>query len=172
MAGTNGKLHPEVMWAQRDDKLFLTINLADVRKKDAKIELKEDKLIFSGNGGPEKHDYEAEIEFYAAVKPEESKYTVQARNIPMVIKKKESGPYWPRLIKNKQKVHWLKTDFAKWKDEDDSDIDDKEDMNFEEMMSQMGGFKGGSGMQDLEGMEASPENEEEDSDDEELPDLE
>merc|ERR1711997_482605 len=31
------------------------------------------------------------------------------------------GPYWERLLKDKTKQHWLKVDFQKWKDEDDSD---------------------------------------------------
>lgn len=29
--------------------------------------------------------------------------------------------YWPYLTKEKKKYHWLKVDFKKWKDEDDSD---------------------------------------------------
>ena len=35
--------------------------------------------------------------------------------------KAEEGPYWPRLLKDTKKVHWLKVDFNKWKDEDESD---------------------------------------------------
>ena len=35
---------------------------------------------------------------------QESKYAVLPRNIPMMLKKKEEGPYWPRLLKEKQKV--------------------------------------------------------------------
>lgn len=33
-------------------------------------------------------------------------------------------------------VHWLKTDFDKWRDEDDSDFEDDKDMRFEEVSSQ------------------------------------
>ncbi len=32
-------------------------------------------------------------------------------------------------------VHWLKTDFDKWRDEDDSDVDEDKDMQFEEVRS-------------------------------------
>lgn len=39
----------------------------------------------------------------------------------MVLKKKDDGPYWQQLTKEKQKFHWLKVDFNKWKDEDDSE---------------------------------------------------
>ena len=31
--------------------------------------------------------------------------------------------------------HWLKTDFNKWKDEDDSDVDEAGDQNFEAVRS-------------------------------------
>jgi hypothetical protein len=39
----------------------------------------------------------------------------------LILKKKEDGPFWPQLTKEKQKFHWLKVDFNKWKDEDDSE---------------------------------------------------
>ena len=37
------------------------------------------------------------------------------------MEKTEEGPYWERLLKDKTKQHWLKIDFNKWKNEDDSD---------------------------------------------------
>jgi len=39
----------------------------------------------------------------------------------MLQKKWEDAKYWPHLTKEKKKYHWLKVDFKKWKDEDDSD---------------------------------------------------
>ena len=41
--------------------------------------------------------------------------------IEFALEKKESGPYWKRLVKEGTKQHWLKVDFNKWKDEDESD---------------------------------------------------
>lgn len=38
-----------------------------------------------------------------------------------------------RVSKYYLQVHWLKTDFNKWKDEDDSDVDEKDDMNLEDV---------------------------------------
>ena len=38
-----------------------------------------------------------------------------------IIKKTEDGPYWPRLLKDSKKVHWLKADWNKWKDEDEEE---------------------------------------------------
>ncbi len=88
-------------------------------------------LICRGVGGPDKKVYELTIEFHAEINPavrivcgpnfqtlftsgsasklqiyffQESKYAVLPRNIPMMLKKKDEGPYWPRLLKVKQKV--------------------------------------------------------------------
>ena len=53
--------------------------------------------------------------------------------------KKESGPYWPRLLKQTGKFHFLKTDFSKWKDEDEEDEEvDNNGMN-NPAMDLMGG---------------------------------
>ena len=49
----------------------------------------------------------------------------------MILKKKEEGPYWPQLTKLKQRYHWLKINFNKWKEEDDSDVEEEE--NFEDV---------------------------------------
>lgn len=181
MAGGSSK-PPPVTWAQRRDKVFLTINVED--GKDAKIDLDGNKLHFQAHGGPEGQSYEVTIEFFKEINPETSKYTVLSRNIPMVIMKKE-GDYWPRLLKEKTKVHYLKTDFEKWRDEDDSDTEGGDDMQLEDMMKQMGNFNGGAGgpdqmnmmqqmgqMANMNGAGGLNEAEEEDSDDEELPDLE
>lgn len=51
-----------------------------------------------------------------------SKTTVGGRGIELVLQKPSSDTqYWPYLTKEKKKYHWLKVDFKKWKDEDDSD---------------------------------------------------
>ena len=46
---------------------------------------------------------------------------MKQRVIEFALEKKESGPYWKRLVKDEKKQHWLKIDFNKWKDEDESD---------------------------------------------------
>ncbi len=43
------------------------------------------------------------------------------RSIELLLTKKEEGPYWPQLFKEKKKMHWLKVDFNRWRDEDDSE---------------------------------------------------
>ena len=44
------------------------------------------------------------------------------RVIEFALEKKDvEGPYWTRLVKDAKKQHWLKVDFSKWRDEDESD---------------------------------------------------
>lgn len=51
-----------------------------------------------------------------------SKTTVGGRYVELILQKLPSDTkYWPHLTKEKKKYHWLKVDFKKWKDEDDSD---------------------------------------------------
>merc|ERR1712227_592013 len=109
---------------------------------------------------------------------EKTKYAVRDRVIEFALEKKDGeGPYWKRLVKEEKKQHWLKVDFNKWRDEDESDDEAGGGQDLEQMMSQMGGLGGG-----MAGMPGSPGGKmerpslddldaEEDSDDEELPDL-
>ncbi|CAG8652884.1 1311_t:CDS:2, partial [Funneliformis mosseae] len=113
-------LHPEVLWAQRANEIYLTINVTDC--KEPKINVTKDKISFAGKAGPEQNLYGFELEFYKEVKPETSKRSTTARNIFLVLDKAvPDQSYWPRLQKNKSKISFLKTDFSKWKDEDDVD---------------------------------------------------
>jgi cytosolic prostaglandin-E synthase len=61
-----------------------------------------------------------------------------------ILKKQEKGPYWPRLLKDTKKVHWLKADWNKWKDEDDEEEEDVggQGNDFDSMFKQMGGLGG------------------------------
>ena len=54
----------------------------------------------------------------------------------------------PVLLKTTEKMGWLKTDFDKWKDEDDSDVEDNQDMDLSDVrMSSFLCAKGGIGVQ-------------------------
>lgn len=61
------------------------------------------------------------------------------REIVMCIKKKEPA-MWPRLLSESGKHNWLKVDFNRFVDEDDSDAEGKGDVDFSNMLSQMSGF--------------------------------
>lgn len=172
MSGEEVAVPPPVLWAQRSNVVFLTICVEDCKTPD--IQLEADKVIFKGSGGAEKKNYELTIPLFKEIDTEKSAKFIRDRNIELVLKKKEEGPYWSSLLKDKKKVHWLKVDFNKWKDEDDSEDEFNlggggggggEDL--EEMMRQMGGLGGAdNGKPSFDDLDPDT-----DSDDEELPDL-
>ncbi|ORX90956.1 HSP20-like chaperone [Basidiobolus meristosporus CBS 931.73] len=152
------KYHPELLWAQRTDEVYLTINVPDL--KDETIKLEENLLNFEAKG-PDGREYAFSLEFYEPINPETSKRSVNARSISMVLDKKEHDKeFWPRLQKSSQKIPFLKTDFSKWVDEDEEEeapgnFDLPQNMDFSQFASAMGG----GGMM-------PPMGEEEDSDEE------
>ena len=107
------------MWAQRNHILYVTICLEDC--KDPIIKVEPEKLYFKGTGGTERKMHEVTINFYKEIDPDKTVQSPKGRNFEFVLAKKEEGPYWPRLTKENKKFHWLKSDFNKWKDEDDTD---------------------------------------------------
>lgn len=179
---------PVVLWAQRADKLFLTLQIQDC--KDPEIKLDIDKLYFKGKSYSIQSDadhgqLEVTIEFYKSIDVGSSKQSIGARGIEFVIFKEDSD-WWPRLLKDSTKQHWLKIDFPKWKDEDDSDDEQQAggpggfggfggagmgggQPDFSDLMQQFGGGMGGAGM----GMGEDDDYESDDDDTEESPpDLE
>lgn len=167
---------PPVLWAQRADKLLLTIDIEDCQSP--LIELDKDKLHFKGKSDSIQQDadhseHEVTIEFYKPIMADESKHAVRARGIEFVIMKEEAA-WWPRLLKDSTKQHWLKVDFPKWKDQDDSDDELAAGLgaqpDFSDLMQQFKGIGGDAGLGD----EADEEEFESDDDDTEQapPDLE
>jgi len=161
---TGGVVQPPVEWAQRKDVIYITVGVEDC--KEPQIDLADDKFHFRGRGGPEQREFDCVIEFYKEVDSGKARRIPSGRNIQYVIPKKEVGPFWPRLLKSDKKVHWVKIDFNKWKDEDEMSEDEggATKFDFNDMMGQMGGMGGLGGKPDLDDLE--------DSDNEELPDLE
>lgn len=153
-------LHPSVMWAQRPHLVFITINVSDCENPEIKVE--KDSLYFKGVGGPDKKTYEAKLTFFKEINTETVKYAVRPRCIEFALEKVEEGPYWDRLLKDSLKQHWLKVDFSKWKNEDDSDEEGgapggQGGGDLEEMMRNMGGLGGGmGGMPGMGGMGGMP----------------
>jgi hypothetical protein len=135
---------PEVLWAQRSsvadaDKnfIYLTISVPDVPKDKLQLDLKPTGLVFTGESGTLKRKYHVELTFYDEIDPAESKINHTAKNIEIKLQKKDlREEYWPRLLKDAKKVHFLKTDFDKWVDEDEQNEAPEEDF------SQFGGAGG------------------------------
>ena len=112
---------PTVTWAQRSSKteaeknhVFLTISVPDVSKEKIKLNIQPNSLDFQGYSETKKATYAVKLEFYAEIDPSASKINHTPRDVEMVLQKKElNEEFWPRLLKDKAKVHFLKTDFDK-----------------------------------------------------------
>ncbi|KAM2049793.1 hypothetical protein ACFX1T_008159 [Malus domestica] len=145
--------HPEVKWAQRVDKVFLTVLLPDA--KDAKVKLEPDGTFsFSASAGAENHQYELKLDLFDKVNVEESKINVGVRSIFCIVEKAEPE-WWPKLLRGYGKTpHYVKVDWDKWVDEDDDTAagSGPGDMDLGGMdFSKFGGM-GGMGGDDMGGM--------------------
>jgi hypothetical protein len=78
------------------------------------VDLKLTSLTFSGHSETKKTTYHVELEFYGEIDVENSKTSHNSRDVEFVLRKKElKDEYWPRLLKESKRVHFLKTDFDK-----------------------------------------------------------
>jgi len=185
---------PEVLWAQRSSTtdpeknyVYLTISVPDVPPKTLKLDLKPTGLTFTGTSDSKKTTYHLDLEFYGEIDVESSKTNHSPKDIELVLRKKElKEEYWPRLLKDKAKVHFLRTDFDKWVDEDEQNEAPEDDYmnNFGGGMGEDGGFGGidfsklgagagaggEGGMPGMEGLGA--EGGDDEDDDEDMPELE
>ena len=119
---TGSTTTPMVKWAQRQDKLFLTIDVVEVKNPQIDI---IDGRVLKFKGTDSNHTYALEIELYDEVIKEESKFSLDSRNIFLNIKKKTRGPHWPRLTKSSGKLNWLQVDWRYYVDEDEEDEESK-----------------------------------------------
>ncbi|CAG9783028.1 unnamed protein product [Diatraea saccharalis] len=116
---------PSVSWAQRNSCVLLTFNV-ECEKPEIKFDSR--KVYFKGICSPDQKLHEIEIPLYAEIDPEKSKYLNKGRFIDVaLVKLKTDDPFWPTLTGDKKKHHWLKVDFERWQDEDESG--DDYDMN-------------------------------------------
>jgi len=146
-------LQAPILWAQKKDQIFLSIPLQDL----ALCEIKVEETLLSFTGVANGSNYQAHLEFYGLIDKDKSKYLIRPRSADFVLFRKESGSYWPHLLKQKGKFNWIKADWDKWVDED---VDDEGGFD----MGGMGNFDFGSG-------NTGGSSQFEDSDEEEIPDL-
>jgi hypothetical protein len=79
-----------------------------------KLDLKPTGLTFTGHSDTLKKTYHLDIEWFAEIDKENSKINHTARGVEILLRKKEEKEeYWPRLLKDSRKQHYLKTDFDK-----------------------------------------------------------
>jgi prostaglandin-E synthase len=117
---------PYVSWAQRKDRLFVSVEVEN--PEDVKVNLDEsnNKLSLNAKGGPSgesKRQYSLELPFYDGVKEADSKQSVEPRFVFLMVMKQESGSHWPRLTKEKDTLHkkYIRTDWTRYMDEDDEE---------------------------------------------------
>lgn len=65
--------------------------------------------------------YEVTLNFLHEVDPEKVTSKNIGRCLEFTIPKKAAGPYWSSLTTDKTKLHFLKANFAKWRDESDDE---------------------------------------------------
>ncbi|KAK4483195.1 hypothetical protein RD792_010375 [Penstemon davidsonii] len=113
-----GSRHPEVKWAEREDKVYLTVLLPDA--KNPKVNLDpEGTFTFSATAGADNNLYEIKLDLFDKVDVEESKINIGVRNIFCVLEKAEPK-WWTKLLRGDEKTpHYVKVDWDKWVDEDD-----------------------------------------------------
>ena len=112
---------PRAKWSQNATSISFIVCIEDC--ENPKINIDQGELSFEGIGGPQRVLYAIKLHFFNEVDPNLSKYFVRDREVEVMLKKKEQGPYWPRLVKTEAKQHWLGVDFDRWKEEDESDED-------------------------------------------------
>ena len=132
--------HPPVLWAQRKDKLFITIDVQDCVHPKLKLEKLEDEsqatlLKFSGVVG-DGSSVEVLLELHDDVNSPQAKVSVTGRHVLVVVPKKTEG-FWPRLTKHKQ-PRFVSVDWSKWVDEDEENEAPEFDMN---SLGQLGGLE-------------------------------
>ena len=161
---------PEILWAQRSSPsepeknvIMLTINVPNMKSEATKCDLTDNALLFEStieadaSKGIPGNKYVFDIDFFEEIVPAESKQHLTAKNLYLLIRKKNAQEdYWPRLTKEKVRLHNVKTDFDKWVDEDEQAEKPDDDFGMggfdPSMLSAMGGGAGGMGGMDLQSM--------------------
>jgi prostaglandin-E synthase len=119
--------HPQILWAQRSETVYLTVELPDAKNPQVKLE-PDGRFKFSAMGGGSSSDnesYEADLELYGKVDVEGSKINVGPRHILCEIEKGEEG-WWKRLLKQEGKAPaYVRADWNRWVDEDEEEEEDE-----------------------------------------------
>ncbi|GKC19553.1 putative HSP20-like chaperone [Tanacetum coccineum] len=106
--------HPEIKWAQREDKVYITVVLADTKKVNLAPE-----CVFSFSATAGQHAYDLKLELADKVNVDESKINIGERSIFCILEKAEPK-WWNKLLKGDANTpNYVKVDWDKWVDEDD-----------------------------------------------------
>ncbi|EHA8587227.1 co-chaperone protein p23-2 [Cocos nucifera] len=110
---------PEVLWAQRSDKIYLTVSLPDAT--DVSVKSEPEGLFSFSAVGAQGEPFSFTLKLYDTISPEGSKTNIGLRNIICSIQKEKKG-WWKRLLKSEEKpAPYIKVDWNKWCDEDEEE---------------------------------------------------
>ena len=122
---------PPVKWAQRPDVVLITIPLSDITEEQ--LSVSEHKLsirwvgegegrggegnlsreawcylflcvCYSLKGGSEQKGYSVELDLFKPVVPSDSCHSKSHRELFVLLRKRESGPYWSQLVRGSSNV--------------------------------------------------------------------
>jgi len=108
---------PIVLWAERADTLFLTVEVADAA--GVKAEIGGQRIAFTASSKDGKA-YAFELQLAGGVEEAGSKVAVTPRCVALVVQKTTPGPFWGKLTQGKA-PHFVKVDWSKYKDEDEEE---------------------------------------------------
>ena len=112
-----------VKWAQHKKIVFLTLEAKNLSDEGRSITLTpEGQLHFEGINKVTSAHYKLDLNLFEDVVVETSKWKVTDYSVQFSISKKnETGPFWPRLTKEKVKLNNVAADWTRWVDEDEAD---------------------------------------------------
>mmetsp|Transcript_4067 Transcript_4067/g.7860 ORF Transcript_4067/g.7860 Transcript_4067/m.7860 type:complete len:142 (-) Transcript_4067:321-746(-) len=121
-------LVPSFKWAQDFNRLFLTIEVADV--KNASVKIEKGSLHFSGESDGKQ--YSLNFGFFKPVDPSGSSYSTKGREVEVLLAKAtQDEEFWDHIL-DKEHAKTLKQrcspNWDLWRDEDDEE--EKNTTNF------------------------------------------
>lgn len=159
---SNVAVPPPISWAQRNDLLYVIVN---VECKDVDYKFTEDSMHFKGTSVVGNKQHEVTLNFLNKINPDNVTSKNISRCLEFTINKKSIGPYWSTLTNDKKKPHFLKVDFNKWVDESsDNEAEPQNDDLIRQLMTMRGDGDGKPSFDDFD-------DDQEDSDDENIPQL-
>ncbi|CCW68948.1 unnamed protein product [Phytomonas sp. Hart1] len=140
--------HIPMKWAEREDRLYLTLQVTAAR--DVRVDFEAKKITVSGTGltaqTAEPREIRSELPLLKEIAPAESTYKVLGVAIQICAIKKEAG-YWNQVVDlpARQTKTWLSVDWNLWKDENDAPEEDRGAGfgGYGDMSSMLGGGQGG-----------------------------
>lgn len=113
---------PPVIWAQRCTVVYVTICVEYRHNERTKIDIQPEQIVFHCFAGlKQEKEYAITIPLFGTIVPEVCEIKL-GRYVELILQKPPNDiNYWSRLTKEKQKYHWLKVNFEKWNDEENSD---------------------------------------------------